>query len=409
MNPHSRRMFLRSAAATVSLPFLASAVPRSARADSDAPKRLLFWYAPNGIPLPRWRPSLVGAEWYRDGLPYVLEPLDTLAAKTSVISGLANSPATEGPQGGAHARGTGGFLTCHGIAFTSGADIDNGISVDQIAAGETASSTPFPSLHLGIEVPGLTSGDCSAGYACAYMHNLAWPQANMPLPNVLDPAIAFQLLFPGSGAGLSAEDAARQTLLRTSVLDYVLDEANRLHARVGFEDKLKLDQYLTAVREVEIRVGALGGGCGAGEEPLATADITLTADLMSDIQVLALQCDLTRIATFMLANSQSSRTFDFLGIPEAHHFISHHGGDPQLITWLEDIANWEVARYAYFLRALDAVIDVDGKTLLDNSAVYFSSEIQDGDDHTHTDLPTLVAGGLNGALVQGQHLDFPEG
>jgi hypothetical protein len=415
--PPNRRLFLRSAAATLALPLLPSALPRVARADAEAPKRMLFWYVPNGVPKglthdehgglelapDRFTPTAAGAAWYEAGVPDLLAPLADLAPKVNVLSGLDNDP-VQVDMGGDHAVGTGTFLTCFEIHSSTGNDIDNGVSCDQQAALATAGATPFASIQLGMEAGGST-GECNAGYSCAYMRNLAWSEASTPLPNITDPAIAFQLLFPGS-VGVSPDVAARRAAMRGSVLDYVLDEANRLDQRVGYDDHLKLDQYLTAVREVEQRIDALGpGGCG-GEPPQPTYDVTALADLFSDLQVLALQCDITRLVTFMLGNSQSTRVYDFLGVTDEHHAVSHHKIDLAMYGHCEDIATWEIERFGYLLRALDGVLDVNGATLLDNCGLYFSSEIQQSNYHTHTNMPVLVAGSMGGTLVTGQHLDY---
>ncbi len=419
MRPPNRRLFLRNAAATLALPLLPSALTREARADTEAPRRMIYWYVPNGIPFDvytdaqqpilvspnNWTPTVAGPSWWLAGLPYLLEPLGDLVTKVAVISGLDNNPLGRSVDGGDHAVGTGSYLTCAEILSSSGADIENSMSVDQVAAAATPSSTPFPSLQLGMEEGGST-GECNAGFSCAYMRNLAWAANSTPLPNIIDPAVAFQLLFPSSN--LSPEEAARKSALRGSVLDYVLEEANQLDGRLGSADQVKLDQYLTAVREVETRIAELGvGGCGRGVGEVSL-DITLAADILSDLQVLALQCDMTRIVTFMLANSQSNRSYNFLGVTGAHHELSHHQRAAAPLADLQEISRWEVERFAYLLRSLDAVTDVNGATLLDNAAVYFSSEVQDGDTHSHTNLPVLVAGGMGGKLAVGQHLDFRE-
>jgi hypothetical protein len=408
IRPTSRRMLLRGALGSLAIPFLPSALPRAARADDAAPKRMVFWFAPNGIQYENdaWKPSIVGPDY---DLKSTLLSLENVKSKVNVITGLANEIEHEATVDGDHARGTGCYLTCHPIKFTSGADIENGISIDQYAAVGLAGATPFASLQLGMD-PGGNTGSCNAMYSCAYMRNLAWAAPSTPLPNLIDPLVVFKLLFPNALSDLSQAEIARQDALRGSVLDYVLGEVNQLSSRIGSADRYKLDEYLTAVRVVEERIAALAAsGCGDPDPPLVGGDITDAVRVMCDLQVLAMQCDLTRVITFMLANSGSNRSYGFLGVPGAHHELSHHGDNESMIADLQVISRWEVEQYAYLLEKMDAVTDVDGATLLDNSLVYFSSEVQDGDKHTHNDLPVLLAGSCGGATRTGEHLVYDDG
>ena len=394
----SRRMTLRGSLASLALPFLPSALPRAARADASAPKRFVTWFAPNGIQYENdaWTPTIVGPDW---DLKLITEPLGDLREKVNLISGLQNEFVM--PVDGDHAEGTGSFLTCTAIKFTGGDDIQNGISVDQVMAQNA--ETPFPSLQLGLEAGGNT-GNCNNGYSCAYMRNLAWAGPSTPLPNLIDPMVVFQLLFPNTSSQLSPEALARRTLIRGSTLDYVAQEATILSGRVNLEDRIKLDEYLTAVREVEIRISTLGGACGTPDGLVSGADVATNVRLMSDLQVLAMQCDITRVITFMLANSGSNRNYAFIGVPEQHHDLSHHGDSEAMVAQLQTIARWEVEQYAYLLGKMDAIVESNGLTMLDNSLVYFSSEVQDGNTHTHTDLPILLAGSAGGATVTGEHI-----
>jgi hypothetical protein len=397
----SRRLFLRSAAATIALPLLPSALPRVARAESDVPVRMVLWYVPNGMQLRYWTPQNVGPGY---DLPKLLAPLGPLAAQTNVITGMRNRAAEDPINDGDHARGTGSFLTGVTVRFTSGEDIYNGISFDQVAANAIQGSTPLPSLQLAME-PGGNTGSCNAGYSCAYTRNLAWSGPETPLPNITDPQIAFERLFPGSDPDLTPAESARRAALRASVLDTVVDQANTLSGRLGSADRVKLDEYLTAVRDLEVRIQSLGGsGCTAPEAPLPGSDLTAQVQVMADLQVLALQCDATRIISFMLGNSGSNRSYDFLGVPGAHHEISHHQGDVSKIEQLETIAQWEVEQLSYLLKRLDETPDLDGNSILHHAMVYFSSEIQDGDQHNHTDLPILLAGAAGGRMLTGHHL-----
>jgi hypothetical protein len=362
---------------------------------------VLYYFLPNGIQLGDWQPNTVGHDY---DLPPILAPLEGIAHKVSVLTGINNLTA-EDEVPGDHARGTGSFLTCTKVRKTSGADIENGISIDQVIAQALGYQTPFPSLQVGV-IPGAATGSCQSGYSCAYTRNISWAGPYTPLPNVTEPAILFDRLFGGDPT-LTPEEIARRAVLRASILDNVLEDANQLSARLGQHDQLKLDEYLTAVRELETRVQALNGGtCDAGDRPATTLWFPDKVAALTDLMVMAFQCDLTRITTFMLGNAASNQAFDFLGVPRAHHQISHHQGDADNITDLRTIATWEIDQFAALLKALDATDDGDGASVLDNSMIYLSSEIQDGDQHDHRNLPVLLAGGANGEVTPGRHIVY---
>lgn len=398
----SRRAFLGGAAAVVSLPFLESL---SARAVAPrAPVRLLFWFAPNGVVMDQFlppRPGPLGA------LPRVLAPLENVKSEVLVLGGLANLSAAV-PVPGDHARGTGSFLTCTTVEHTAAEDIHNGISADQVAANALAGETPFKSLELGT-TGGSSVGDCDSGYSCAYVRNISWLDEDTPNPKLVDPSLVFERLFAGYDDVASADSAAARKAWRTSVLDHVLAEANELHGKVSAADQAKLDEYLTGVRELETLVQSdLGLSCDPGGPPgsgLAYPDLVRA---MSDLTVLAFECDLTRIATFMLENGGSYRSFDFLGIPNAHHELSHHQGDPTKIEQLAQIDTWAMGEFAYLLERLNETPDVDGNSLLHNSLVMFSSEVSDGDAHNHDNLPIVLAGRGGGYVENaGAYISYP--
>lgn len=399
----NRRLFLRATGAAVALPFLQSALPRRSWGQAfSAPPRLVFWYVPNGIQTPWWQPDTIGPGY---DLKDITLPLEPVQAKVSVISGLANVQA-EDVVPGDHARGTGSFLTCVPIRRTAGNDIENGVSADQVAASAKGDETMFPSLQIGI-APGGNTGDCTAGYSCAYTRNISWSGPRQPLPNVTDPRVLFDRMF-GVDQGLDPETKALRARMRSSVLDQVLDQATVLDARLGVDDRARLDQYLTAVREVEVRVSALGGGaCSASDPPPSEAAFPEHVAIMNELVAVALQCDLTRIVTFMLGEAASNQTFDFVGVPGAHHQISHHQNDPKNLADLVTIANWEVARFADLVARLDSVAD-GGGTLLDASLLLFSSEVEDGDKHLHRNLPVLLAGRGNGTHEPGRHIHYDQ-
>lgn len=395
----TRRALLRGAAATVLLPLLPSALPRATWGQGfTPPTRLLFYYVPNGIQTAWFTPTAAGAGY---DLKEILAPIAPVQQQVSVFTGFANLQA-EDLVAGDHARGTGSFLTGVPIRHTTGSDILNGISADQVAATGPGADALFPSLQVGIAA-GANTGDCTAGYSCAYTRNIAWAGPQTPLPNVTDPLVLFQRMF-GVEAGLDPATKALRALSRASILDEVVGELGTLHARVSTDDRAKLDQYLTAVREVEVRAGSLGGGaCASGTPPSEPASYADHVAVMHELLVLALQCDLTRVATFMLGEAASNQAYDFIGVPGAHHAISHHQDQPELLAQLVKIGAWEVGQLAALVARLDETPESDG-TLLDSTLLCWSSEISDGNTHSHRDLPVLLAGGGNGAHDPGRHV-----
>ncbi len=399
----NRRTFLRSALGGLAIPFLPSAQPRSAWAqDPPAPGRLFYWYVPNGIQMNWWTPSATGAGY---DLPTILGALADIQSDVSVLTGLSADAGSDG-RAGDHARGTGCFLTATLVKYTEGEDIENGVSVDQVAAQHIGDQTVFPSLELGVE-GGTSTGDCDSGYSCAYARNIAWAGPATPLPKVTDPLFAFERLFGADDQGRTPEDQARELLLRRSVLDYALDDAHRLQARLGSADGQKLDEYLTGVRALETRVQDLAGSiCNPDIDVSSDASVPETVQMMADISVAAFECDLTRVITFMMGNAGSGRTHPHLGITESHHGLSHHGGDADYLDKLVRIATWEVEAFAYLVKRLGEVTDSDGVRILDRSLVMFGSEIEDGNTHRHRNMPVLLAGAGGGVHTPGRHIVY---
>jgi len=400
----SRRFFLGGAGAMVGLPLLEAMAPQRAVAGGAvAPaKRLLTFYLPNGIHMQSWTPAQTGSNFT---LPFILEPLAPFQQDIVVVSGLDNLPGQpEGP--GDHAGGTSAFLTCTHVN-KSETEITNGTSMDQVYAAAAGGKTVLPSMQLGIEGGGNT-GNCDSGYGCAYSRNVSW-NGNTPLPKVTSTATAFDLLFAGFDPGATAEELALRKAGRLSVLDYVLADAQTLHGTLSASDRIKVDQYLDSVRDLELKIEAEDNAPACNLDagnPGEPADLENHIQLMCDLMVKAFECDRTRTISFMLANAGSNRDFPFLGISAGHHNISHHGSDPQNFAMLEQIDRWEVDQLAYLLGQLAATPDGPEATLLDNSLIFFSSEIADGNSHSHAGLPVLLAGGAGGALETGRHVDF---
>ena len=401
----SRRLLLRSAAATLALPFLPSALSRRAWADAPVvPPRMLFFYVPCGLQPEEWKPENTGRGY---DLKRILAPLAPVQDHVSVLSGLYNDGAMS-DRAGDHARGTGAFLTAASLVYTAGSDIYNGTSVDQVAAQATGSATALPSMQLGIEGGG-TVGDCDSGYSCAYARNISWSSPTTPLPSIVDPVIAFRRMFGATDPTLTAEDLARKKLLRGSVLDHVRTQANDLSARLGASDKAKLDEYLTGVRALEARIASSADQvCVPGEEPDWDGSLEEQTRLMLDLVFTGFECDVTRITSLMLGNGGSNRSHSFLGVDRGFHEISHHQEDAANLEDLYTIQTWEVGQLVSLLERMRDTVEADGTSMLDNSLVFFSSEIGDGDRHNHDDLPVLLAGGKALGYSPGQHIDFGE-
>jgi hypothetical protein len=401
----SRRSFLRGLGATVALPFLPSLAPRGARAQVQTPVRFLAFFVPCGIHMPQWTPV-------RDGDLVVntsMEPVAHLTNQLLVLSHLGNYAAEDqGDGAGGHARGTSTFLTCTHPRKAASA-IYNGTSLDQLIAQNVGTETRLPSLELGAENK-QNSGTCDSGYSCAYQRNISWASPTQPAPKEVNPRAVFDRLFGGEDPRLSEAQRARRRAYRLSVLDFVREDTAALQSRLGARDRVKLDDYLTSVREVERRIekAAEVDQCDAGERPEGVpTDPEEHIKLMLDLMVLAMKCDVTRVGSFMLGEGGSNRTFPFLGINSGHHELSHHQNDPVKWQKLAQINTWEVEMLAYLLDAMRNVEEGDG-TLLDNSIVMMGSEIADGNAHDNKSMPVLVAGRGGGQLRTGQHLVLPE-
>jgi hypothetical protein len=399
----SRRAWLGGAGAILSLPLLESLLPKNAVAADPALRRLVTFFVPNGMHMDAWTPTTQGTGFT---LSPILAPLVNVQDKILVVTGLDNEPAR--PDGlGDHAAGTGGFLTCRHVEKTEGANIKNGISMDQVAAGLHAQYTRIHSLQLGID-GGTSAGDCDSGYSCAYARNISWASDTQPLPKTVNPMIVWDLMFSGFDPTATAEELAKRKLYRTSILDNVLDQATTLSGKLGKTDKLKLDEYMNSVRELEKKIEKTGTGpqCTALDKPPASYSYEEHVQIMIDLMVVALQCDSTRVISFMLGNAGSNRSYPFLGVPEAHHEISHHQDNPANFAKLQIIDEWEIKQLAYMLEKMAAIQEAPGVSLLDSSIVYFSSEIEDGNSHAHHNLPILIAGSGGGTFTTGRHVVY---
>ncbi len=398
----TRRTALRGLGVTIALPFFESLLPRAA-AMTDRPARLVFVYAPNGKHMPDWTPEVEGTGL--QNLPPTLKPLEKVWEHVVVHSGLAQrtaDPGTDGP--GDHARAMATFLTGVRPHKTSGSDVRVGPSVDQVAAAVLGKATRLPSLEVGCEA-GKPAGTCDNGYSCAYQTNLSWRSATVPMPKEVDPRLIFERLF-GDRVGPDADAAAaKRERDRRSVLDFVAEDSQHLRELLGGSDRQKLDEYLTAVREVEARIRKAQPTTEVGHTKLVRPtgvpeNYQDHARLLAELIALAFQADLTRVATFVFGNDGSNRSYREVGVAEGHHDISHHGGDTVKLKKLSSVNRFHVAQLAYLLERLKAIPDGSG-SLLDHCLVVYGSGISDGDRHNHDDLPVLVAGG---GLRGGRHI-----
>ena len=403
----SRRRFLRGAGAAMALPFMESLAPVAQAAGEVAkpPLRAAFLAVPDGMNMDHWRVQGTGRDFQ---FGETLSPLESLKNKLQVLTGLSHQNAfAMGDGGGDHARANAVFLTGARPLKTAGADFRNGISVDQIAAEQIGHHTRIPSLQLGAD-HARVSGNCDSGYCCAYQFNLSWASATMPMSPEVNPRTLFEQLF---GSGSSAERQrsylSRQQS-RRSILDFISDDTRQLSSRLGTKDRHKLDEYLTSVRSVEKQIES------AEQFPLPPTELEPPKGipqeyqdhlrLMFDLLAMSFQTDSTRLATFLLAHEGSNRNFPSLGISEGHHDLSHHKGNAENLEKIARIDSFYVQQFTYFLQKLEAMKEVDGSSVLDNSMIVYGCAISDGNSHSHNDLPIVLAGGGSGTLNPGRHV-----
>jgi hypothetical protein len=409
-NPVSRRAFLRTASSLIALPAMESFGFRAFAAEKTAaaPTRMAFLYIPNGVNMHTWTVKGEGAGYE---LSPTLQPLAALKSDFSVFSNLAQDKAeANGDGGGDHARATATFLTGCQAKKTAGGDIHIGQSVDQIAATQLGDRTRLASLELSTDGE-RSSGRCDSGYSCAYQFNLSWKTDSMPMAPEMDPRLVFERLF-GITAGVSTADAEKRAKYQKSILDFALSDAKTLQKRLSGNDNRKLDEYLSSVRDIEVRIqkaekmkSELPPGVTA---PTAIPGTTQEhIRMMFDLLLLSFQTDSTRIATFMLAHDGSNRSFPEVGVPDAHHNLSHHQNNPEKLAKIAKIDNFYVQQLAYFLQRLKDTKE-GNQNLLDSSMVIYGGGISDGNTHDHDRLPVILAGHGNGTLNPGRHVKLNE-
>jgi hypothetical protein len=400
-----RRTFLRGAGAALALPLLDAMVPSMtalAATPAKPVRRLGFVYIPMGSTISQWTPPGSGA------LTTLSPTLSSLAPVKDHLTVLTNLE-IKNAYPGTHATSNAAFLSCATSKWTESTDYELATTVDQIAAQHIGRDTRLPSLELAMDLL-TTVGQCDNGYACVYQNNLSWSSPTTPLPAEAHPRIVFERLF---GDGGSTADRRAEMRANASLLDWVGEDIARLQRKLGPGDRTKVNQYLETVREVERRIQKAETAAADSQLPDLDRPVGVPAAyadharLMFDLQVLALQADVTRVITFQLARETSTRTYPEIGVPDPHHPLTHHNNDPEKMAKVAQINAFHVSLFAYFLEKLKATPDGNG-SLLDHVVYLYGSGMGNPNVHDHVNLPILVAGGAAGGLKGGRHLKYTE-
>lgn len=404
----SRRTVLRGMGTAIALPLLDAMVPAFAPAATTAPiRRFGVVYHPNGIIYDQWLPTGAGAEFE---LSPTLKALEPFKDQLIVVTGLFSDQAEPlGDGGGDHSRACGSYLT--GVHVKkSDSNVENAISMDQIAAKAFERETQLSSLQMTADENSLL-GSCDLGYSCAYSSTLSWLTPTLPLMAENNPRVLFERMF---GASDSTDAGVRAARLRQdrSLIDSVNDRVNQLQRKLGSADNRKVDDYLAALRDVERRIQKAEEQSSKElpdvDQPVGIPDsFPDHVRLLYDLQLLAYQSDLTRVITFMYGREQTGRPYPHIGVPEPHHPITHHKGDPVKMEKCARIQRHHIALFGEYLEKLRNTPDGDG-SLLDHAMILFGSGISNSDRHSHGPLPAFVAGGGAGTLKGGRHLVYPE-
>jgi len=421
-----RRRFLRGLGVCLALPAMESLLPRGllgattatsgalgaagATTATGAPLRMAFMTFANGCVPDKWFPTGKGRDFE---LNDTMKPLAKVKDKIQVLAGLNDEAANPGPDGsGDHGRGGGTILTAVRCKKTEGTDFRAGISIDQVAAQQLGHWTPFPSLQMSCDIV-QNAGGCDTGYACVYQKNVSWSSPTSPLAPENNPRLLFERLY---GTGGTAAERQQSLLLRkaqqSSVLDFVASETGSVSRNLSARDREKLDEYLTSVREIEQRIQRAESSPDKHPDPGMSAPEGIPVKFQDYVRLnldmlhLAFLTDNTRVATFMFAGDGNNRDFADIGVPDGHHFCTHHHNDADLIAKTCIIENWYVAQFAYFLEKMEATKDVDGNSLLHNSMIMYGTGIADGNRHNHENLPIILAGAGGGTLTPGRYNEY---
>ena len=416
----SRRTVLRGAGAALALPLLDSMVPAQTplvRTAANPKTRFTGIFVPHGAAPGWWVPeaggpgepkSQPGSKNFK--YPMILEPLEPFRDRTVILSGLWSKSAEPPPgQTGADHWVAAAFLCANKPKKTTGADIYDGTTIDQIIAQKIGQETLLPSLQLALEDPGANSSNCGEGYSCTYSNTISWAAPTQPLPMELDPQVAFERLF-GAG-GTATERAARREQDR-SILDSVTESLARFKKDLGPSDRSRLDEYETDIRELERRleIGKKAGGAVSTEGVVVPAGVPESFDdhvkLHFDLQTLAFQADITRVSTVLYARDLTARSYPESGVNGGFHGMSHHAENPDTIAQYAKINRYHVKCLAYFVDKLKRAQDGDG-SLLDHSLILYGSNMGDSNQHLHYDVPHVLIGGASGQLKGNRHMAYP--
>ncbi len=401
-----RRTFLRGIGATLALPLLDAMIPAATAATKTVAtpvRRLGYVFMPMGCDQPRWTPP--GTDGLLRELSPILSSLEPVKQHVTAFSNLELRNAYPG----SHATSNAAFLSAAKAKHTESSDYYLGTTADQLAAQQIGRESQLPSLELSMDMM-QTTGQCDNGYACVYQNNLSWSSPTTPLPSEAHPRIVFERLF-GEGGNLAERRAALRK--RASLLDWITEDMASLRRELGPADRQKVSEYLDTVREVERRIqraeaNAVGNPLPDLDRPLGVpAAYADHAKLMFDLQVLAMQGDVTRICTFQLARETSNRTYPEIGVPDPHHPLSHHGNDPEKVARMAKINAFHVSLFSYYLQRLKETPDGAG-SLLDHSLILYGSGIGNPNIHDHTNLPVLVAGGSALGMKGGRHIRYDQ-
>ena len=400
-----RRTFIRGIGAAVALPFLDAMVP-ALRAQAKAAPRFTAIYCGNGANMGEWTPATDGVGF---AMSSSLKPIEAYRDRLLVVTGLDNFQATDqGDVGGQHPRAAPAFMSCAHPKQTEGADVVAGTTIDQLIAQQICRDTKLPSLEVSVDRNDVV-GACDHGYACAYMNSMSWSSPTSPLPSETNPRFVFERMF---GVGTTAEERLARVKEDRSILDGLTQEIGQLRRKLGATDRTKLGQYFDAVRDVEqriMRAESTNSNFEVPEQPVGVPDTFKEyIELMFDLQVLAFQADITRVSSLMMARENVNRSYPEIGLPEAHHSISHHGNNPEKMKNYAKLNAYHVETLGYFLKKLDSIKDAEG-TLLDHTAVLFGSGMSEGNTHNNYNVPVIVVGGRSQGIKANRHLRYPKG